>query len=103
MKRYLLFAGDDYYPSGGFEDFITDADSIEELQSLISYTCSDAGKYDYVYLQINHPAWKCSSPSDQWLHIVDIEEGRIVFEDSTRNQKDEHFRFIGYRRSEKTI
>lgn len=30
MKRYLLFAGDTYYPSGGWSDFHSDHDTIEE-------------------------------------------------------------------------
>lgn len=32
MKRFLIFAGENYYPSGGWADFITDADSFEDLQ-----------------------------------------------------------------------
>jgi hypothetical protein len=35
MKRYLLFAGDDYYPAGGFEDFIKDFDSIEDAENCL--------------------------------------------------------------------
>ena len=31
MKRYLLFCFDDYYPSGGWNDFVKDADTKEEL------------------------------------------------------------------------
>lgn len=29
MKRYLLFAGDTYYPAGGWDDFIDSFDSFE--------------------------------------------------------------------------
>ena len=29
MKRYLLFAGYKYYPSGGWEDFIESFDDIQ--------------------------------------------------------------------------
>lgn len=32
MKRYLLFAGDWYYPNPGWEDFILDFDSVEETK-----------------------------------------------------------------------
>lgn len=31
MKRYLLFKGVDYYPSGGWEDFKGDYDSVDEI------------------------------------------------------------------------
>lgn len=34
MKPYLLFAGHNYYPRGGAEDFRAFGDSIEELQEL---------------------------------------------------------------------
>lgn len=30
MKRYLLFRGRDYYPSGGIDDLSGDFDTIEE-------------------------------------------------------------------------
>jgi len=30
MKRYLLFCGDRYYPSGGWEDFKGSFNSIED-------------------------------------------------------------------------
>lgn len=30
MKRFLLFAGESFYPSGGWHDFIADFDSLNE-------------------------------------------------------------------------
>lgn len=30
MKRYLLFQGSKYYPSGGMRDFAGDYDTVEE-------------------------------------------------------------------------
>ena len=30
MRRYLLFAGDMYYPAGGWDDFIADFDIMNE-------------------------------------------------------------------------
>ena len=32
MKRFLLFAGDEYYPTGGWGDFISDFDTLEEVK-----------------------------------------------------------------------
>ncbi len=32
MKRFLLFAFNDYYPGGGMEDFMGDFDTMEECQ-----------------------------------------------------------------------
>ena len=32
MKRYLLFLGSEYYPSGGWNDFQGDFDTIKEAE-----------------------------------------------------------------------
>lgn len=31
MKQYLLFGGRDYYPAGGWEDFIASSDELYDL------------------------------------------------------------------------
>jgi hypothetical protein len=47
MKRYLLFAGDEYYPTGGWGDFISDFDTLEEAKKdLLS------GRFDKDWYQI---------------------------------------------------
>ena len=52
MKRYLLFGGSLYYPSGGWEDFVMKSDEIVELEEIgISRF---GGEYE-------------------WFHIVDTE------------------------------
>ncbi len=33
MKRFLVFAGDAYYPDGGMNDFQEDFDTLEEARS----------------------------------------------------------------------
>lgn len=53
--RYLLFAGDHYYPCGGWEDFICAGDDMEALKST-------AG----------------SLLSNDWWHIVEISTLQIV-------------------------
>lgn len=30
MKRFILFAGDRYYPAGGWDDFIDSFDAVED-------------------------------------------------------------------------
>jgi hypothetical protein len=54
MKRYMLFAGDDYYPAGGWDDFIGSFDSVEDAMA--------------------------SFPRDRydWWHIVDATIGQEV-------------------------
>ena len=60
MKRYLLFTGENYYPRGGWKDFVASFDIVEEA-------CKDEriqdlpGKYNY-----------------GWYHIVDTTTGKIV-------------------------
>lgn len=36
MKRFLVFAGDCYYPEGGMNDFQGDFDTLEEARSFES-------------------------------------------------------------------
>jgi hypothetical protein len=56
MKRYLLFAGDCYYPCGGFCDFVTDFDTIEEAtESALA-----------------------NEKDNDWAQVVDGEQGQIV-------------------------
>lgn len=54
MKKYLLFTGDTYYPSGGWDDFVDDFDSIEEALAYAAKNGRD------------------------WFHIVDTEIKRII-------------------------
>jgi hypothetical protein len=42
LKQYLLFAGSDYYPSGGWLDFIASFDTMEE-----AYTTGQSSQYDW--------------------------------------------------------
>lgn len=58
MKRYLLFAGDNYYPSGGWGDFVTSHDDIEVLR--------------------RHPDFAAGSNDGglRWSHIVDTHTGQ---------------------------
>ena len=43
MKRYLLFAGDTYYPCGGWSDLRTACDTREELSSAVLLLGDDFG------------------------------------------------------------
>lgn len=53
MKRFLLFCGPGYYPSGGAKDLVGSYDSVG--MSLLSLT-------------------------GDWAHVLDIESGEIVAE-----------------------
>jgi hypothetical protein len=57
LNRFLLFAGDAYYPGGGWEDFVKAFPTLEEVQQ--------AGK------EIGRR---------QWWHIVDLEQLKMTHE-----------------------
>jgi len=55
MKRYAIFCGDNYYPLGGFDDYVNSYDTMEEALQF-------AVRLDY----------------GDWWHIVDIDKSTIV-------------------------
>jgi hypothetical protein len=57
MKRYLVFAGDNYYPSGGAFDFVSALATLEEATAAAN-------------------AFKMRS---DWAHVFDMQLGRIVY------------------------
>lgn len=54
VQRYLVFRGDEYYPSGGWGDFLGSWANLEDARKR---------------LQHDKP---------EWWHIVDIETGKII-------------------------
>lgn len=74
MPRYLLFAGDDYQPHGGWDDYITGADSMGELESLLTWNKTKLGWQ----LVVRHERWDTNSLTGHWYHIVDMERMEVV-------------------------
>jgi len=64
MKRYLLFAGSNYYPAGGWDDFWAASDDIEELKR-----------------QAENGGWL-----PDWAHIVDLETREVICRDITESK-----------------
>ncbi len=60
MKRYLVFHGQHYYPSGGWYDFDR---TFEKLEEAISYAKS-----------------KIKGPDGGWCHVVDLDTMETVFD-----------------------
>ena len=58
MKRFLIFAGDTYYPIGGWKDFRGSADTIDEAADMV---------------------YKIDGMVD-WFHVVDSQTGRVIFD-----------------------
>jgi hypothetical protein len=40
MKQFLLFAGDTYYPGGGWDDFVGDFETVEAARNAAA-SCRD--------------------------------------------------------------
>ncbi|KQP36125.1 hypothetical protein [Pseudorhodoferax sp. Leaf274] len=53
-ERYALFAGDEFYPNGGFEDFIAYG-GLDELKAMLPRLAKK-----------------------DWAHIADLKERRVV-------------------------
>lgn len=49
MKQFLLFAGDTYYPVGGWRDFKSDHDTLDEARSAAA--ALNADWYDIIDVQ----------------------------------------------------
>jgi len=62
MKRYALFAGNDYYAVGGWGDFEKASDNLEEL--LVYAKC-----------HTNLKEWQ----GFDWAHIVDLYRMEIIY------------------------
>ena len=73
MKRYLLFYGANYYPSGGMDDFLTDCDSIEEC--LIEYEKEILKDYIEKYsIYDSKEEYIKFNEQYYWMHIYDTKE-----------------------------
>jgi|GEM_PF-6016663 hypothetical protein len=79
MHRYLLFAGDEYHPNGGWDDFITSRPTIAELKALCKWSKTAAGWQLYVA----HKDWQTDSFSGHWFHIVDRDTMEVIHEETS--------------------
>ena len=57
MRRFIVFAGDEYYPSGGWLDFESSHDTLEA--ALLVANALRRGRAD-------------------WSHVVDSESGEVT-------------------------
>lgn len=70
MKRYWLFAGQDYYPNGGMDDFKGDRDDLEDLKTYIKKmeACEWAHIYDSFLLKIILEAHDVSTSYSEYIY-----------------------------------
>ena len=98
MKRYWLFAGLQYHPTGGMADFRVDGDSVEELRWHIkwyripneSYVLEPSYRSTFVKrgadgfiedaIESAYIRFSCSNDSQycSWYQILDTEKVEIV-------------------------
>jgi len=117
MPRYLLFMGENYYPVGGWDDYVASSDSIEELQARIQWRRYDPSEVIEKLLinkrkfpklaerldgeidrqealkgKVNRQYFLVGdqAKSFNWLHIVDLETMEICFSftDKWANMKE---------------
>jgi hypothetical protein len=73
IKRYAVFAGEKYYPLGGWSDFVFSTDDFSEALNLT----------EEARIQLeNHDGWR--TPKFDWCHIVDTQTGKFEYEDGGR-------------------
>ena len=64
--QYLLFAGYNYYPGGGMNDFVDEYDSIESARSDLAERDTD---YD-------------------WWHIYDMNTGLVYYDEDLTEEEN---------------
>ena len=52
MKRFLIFAFDNYYPFGGWLDFVCSVDTEEETQTVLKEVKSRRGPHSCDWFQV---------------------------------------------------
>lgn len=76
IKRYMLFTGHDYYPSGGYYDLQAFPETIEEgieiaEEEVLEDYSPDCGKTKEEYAI---KEWRT-----RWAHIYDVETNDVVW------------------------
>lgn len=81
--KYLIFAGDEYYPGGGWHDLYGATNSFEDAQK-IYYDIVDKSKNIYqpenLDLSENYDQIKNDIGGYDWVHVVDTANNIIILE-----------------------
>ena len=82
-RRYLVFAGPAYFPSGGWDDFRGSIDSLDDIYPFLK--TSAASTYDdWVFNEDGSVDWKMF-----WAHVIDSETLERIWADGVRIADDE--------------
>jgi len=70
-KRFLLFAGQNYYPDGGWHDFVKSFDTYEEADRYLRQEIIGQSQYGPIYRYVDQ--WPQPYPyAYDWYHIHDL-------------------------------
>lgn len=95
MKRYLVFKGSTYHPSGGMKDFFMDCDCIDEcLLAFKKYILKD---YNKEYSMYNEKEYLEAELGYAWTHIYDSKDKKIVLEKGNHDFYCLEHRFSRYK------
>jgi hypothetical protein len=70
VKRYLLFAGIEYYADGGWAEFVDSYDNVE--------TAATEGKRRRQISQTDDGDYEALNLRADWYHVVDTNTGVVV-------------------------
>ena len=70
MKRFMLFGGPRYYPTGGAYDLIGFFDTLDEATAMPARTVVECYRDDTLEVQTLN--------DDAWWHVLDLVSGQIV-------------------------
>ncbi len=74
MKKYALFAGESYYPSGGWGDFVDSFDTVAEAEAAIP---ENSDWYEVVNLKVGRPIIKEEQAWYEWEMWLTYDEGNL--------------------------
>jgi len=69
VKRFLVFAGDEYYASGGWKDFVAEFDTLECARVFADAKHTEEWQSDrFIFGGVL-----------QWVHIVDTIQSKLIW------------------------
>jgi hypothetical protein len=83
MERYLLFAYDDYYPNGGWNDFQGSFDSVQD--ALDSALETDCERYEVVHKATQVIVIEGKMSAGRWFWLPEKYEGPFETEAEARD------------------
>ena len=70
MKRFIVFAGDFYYPGGGAADYVADFDTIDAAKAWRGWSSNWLHVLDTYTKEVHetHNGEWTAKPLEEWVH-----------------------------------